>query len=132
MTTFRKILSTALLTAATLPALAQTNGSKTPNSRYGFGLLNDGGNAFNKAMSGTAYGMRNGTQLNFKNPASYSAIDSLSLLFDFGMSFQNANISQNGLKTNAKNTSVDYISAGFRLAKNLGMSVGLTPFRTAG
>ena len=132
MTTFRKILSTALLTAATLPALAQTNGSNSPYSRYGFGLLNDGGNAFNKAMSGTALGMRNGTQLNYKNPASYSAIDSLSFLFDFGMSLQNANISQSGLKTNAKNTTIDYISAGFRLAPNLGMSVGLTPFSTAG
>lgn len=132
MTKFRKILSTALLTAATLPALGQTNGSNSPYSRYGFGLLNDGGNAFNKGMSGTAYGMRNGTQLNYKNPASYSAIDSLSLLFDFGMSLQNANLSQSGLKTNAKNTSVDYITAGFRLAKNLGMAVGLTPFSTAG
>ena len=132
MTTFRKILTTALLTAATLPALAQTNGSNSPYSRYGFGLLNDGGNAFNKAMSGTAYGMRNGTQLNYKNPASYSAIDSLTMLFDFGMSMQNANISQSGLKTNAKNTSIDYISAGFRLAQNLGMSIGLTPYSTAG
>lgn len=132
MTTFRKILSTALLTAAILPVWGQTNGSNSPYSRYGFGLLNDGGNAFNKAMSGTAYGMRNGTQLNYKNPASYSAIDSLTMLFDFGMSLQNGNISQNGLKTNAKNTSIDYISAGFRLGKNLGMSLGMTPFSTAG
>lgn len=132
MTTFHKIITTTLLAAATLPALAQTNGSNSPYSRYGFGLLNDGGNAFNKGMSGTAYGMRSGTQLNTKNPASYSAIDSLSFLFDFGLSLQNGNFSQNGIKTNAKNTSIDYVSAGFRLAKRLGMSVGLSPYSTAG
>lgn len=132
MITIPKIIAAALLAAAACPAVAQTNGSNSPYSRYGYGLLSDGGNAFNKGMAGTAYGMRNGTQLNTKNPASYSAIDSLTFLFDFGMSLQNGNISQNGIKTNAKNTSVDYISAGFRLAKGFGMSAGLVPFSTIG
>lgn len=133
MKTSLKIFTAVLLLAAImLPAAAQTNGSNSPYSRYGFGLLGDGANAFNKAMSGTAYGMRNGTQLNSKNPASYAAIDSLSFLFDFGMSLQNANIGQNGVKTNAKNTSVDYVTVGFRAARNLGMSVGLVPYSTIG
>lgn len=132
MTTIQKIFTSALLAAATLPALAQTNGSNSPYSRYGYGLLGDGGNAFNKGMAGTAYGMRGGAELNTKNPASYSAIDSLSFIFDMGLSLQNGNISQDGLKTNAKNTSVDYVTAGFRLAKNLGMSLGLQPFSTIG
>lgn len=127
-----KICTAVLLAATTLPIAAQTNGSNSPYSRYGFGLLGDGSNAFNKAMSGTAYGMRNGTQLNTKNPASYASIDSLSFLFDFGMSLQNANISQSGVKTNAKNTSIDYVTLGFRAAKNLGMSVGLVPYSTIG
>ena len=71
MTTFRNILTAAMLATAALTATAQTNGSNSPYSRYGFGLLGDGGNAFNKGMAGTAYGMRNGTQINSKNPASY-------------------------------------------------------------
>ncbi len=132
MKNIRKIVSAALLAAVAMPVSAQTNGSNSPYSRYGFGLLSDGGNAFNKGMSGTAYGMRNGTELNTKNPASYAAIDSLSFLFDFGVSLQNGNINQNGTKTNAKNTSVDYVTAGFRVAPRLGMSVGLVPFSTIG
>lgn len=132
MKKIRKIVSAALLAAVAMPMSAQTNGSNSPYSRYGFGLLSDGGNAFNKGMSGTAYGMRNGTELNTKNPASYAAIDSLSFLFDFGVSLQNGNINQNGTKTNAKNTSVDYVTAGFRMAPGLGMSVGLVPFSTIG
>lgn len=132
MVTFRNIFTSLLLASATLPLAAQTNGSNSPYSRYGFGLLGDRGNAFNKGMAGTAYGMQNGKELNTKNPASYAAIDSLTFLFDLGLSMQNDNIAQGGVKTNAKNSSVDYVTAGFRVAKNVGMSLGLVPFSTIG
>ena len=133
MTRLHKYMTAAaLLAVMPLCAMAQTNGSNSPYSRYGMGLLSDGGNAFNKGMSGTAYGMRYGSELNTKNPASYAAIDSLSMLFDFGVSLQNGNFSQQGVKTNAKNTSVDYITAGMRMAPRLGLSLGLVPFSTIG
>ncbi len=115
-----------------LNAQTQTNGSNSPYSRYGFGLLSDRGQGFNKGMAGLSYGMRSGTQLNVKNPASYSAIDSLSFLFDIGFSMQNGNLEQNGEKANAHNSSFDYISMGFRAAKNVGISFGLMPFSTIG
>lgn len=102
MTTRNKYLATALLAVLPFCAFGQTNGSNSPYSRYGFGLLSDGANAFNKSMAGTAYGMHNGKELNTKNPASYAAIDSLTFLFDLGLSLQNGNFSQNGSKTNAK------------------------------
>lgn len=129
---FSKIVFAAALLGAASPALAQTNGSNSPYSRYGFGLLGDGANAFNKGMAGTAYGMRDGRSLNTKNPASYSAIDSLSFLFDIGLTLQNGNLDQDGRKVNAKNTSVDYVTAGFRVAPKLGVSLGLVPYSTVG
>ncbi len=113
-------------------AQAQTNGSNSPYSRYGFGLLSDGGQGFNRGMSGLSYGMRNGAELNSKNPASYSAIDSLSFLFDAGFTLQNANLEANGRKINARNTSFDYLTMGFRATRNLGISLGLLPFSTIG
>lgn len=123
------LLALALLSIA---AQAQTNGSNSPYSRYGFGLLGDGAGAFNKGMSGLAYGMRNGKELNMKNPASYSSIDSLTFLFDFGASFQNGNFESGGQKLNAKNTSVDYVTMGFRVAPKLGVALGLRPISTIG
>lgn len=132
MKTTHQYITALLLSVLPFCATAQTNGSNSPYSRYGFGLLSDGANAFNKGMSGTAYGMRLGNEINTKNPASYSALDSLSFLFDFGMSLQNGNFSQNGVKTNAKNTSIDYVTAAFRLAPRVGMSVGLMPYSTIG
>lgn len=111
---------------------AQTNGSNSPYSRYGFGLLADRAQGYNKGMAGLAYGMRNGKEINVNNPASYSAIDSLAFLFDIGMSLQNANLEQNGRTINAKNTSLDYVAMGFRVAPNLGISLGMLPYSTIG
>ena len=61
-------------------------------------------------MGGIAYGLRNGYQINASNPASYTAIDSLTFLFDAGMTLQNANFKDGNVKTNAKNSSFDYLA----------------------
>lgn len=114
-----------------LTASAQ-NGTNSPYSRYGFGTLGDLSQGFNKAMAGTAQGWRDATIVNYKNPASYSAVDSLTLLFDIGVSLQAANYKQGSLKTNANNTSVDYVNAQFRAFRGVGMSVGLLPLSSIG
>ena len=127
----KRLLAVALFFSA-LSRQAQTNGSNSPSSRYGFGLLSDRAQGFNKGMAGLAYGMQNGQELNVKNPASYAHIDSLSFLFDVGFSMQNANLEQNGQKINAHNTSYDYLSMGFRVSRGVGVSLGLMPFSTIG
>lgn len=129
----KKLMLAMTLTAgAGLTATAQTNGSNSPYSRYGFGLLSDRGIGFNKGMSGLSYGMSNGKELNVSNPASYADIDSLSFLFDVGMSLQHGNLKQGSHKVNAKNTSLDHMNMGFRVSKNLGFSMGMMPFSTIG
>lgn len=129
---YRKLLFSASILFGTLCAVAQTNGSNSPYSRYGYGLQNDQAQGFNKGMAGLAYGMTDAKQLNFKNPASYASIDSLTLIFDIGFSLQYASLEQNGAKKNANNSSIDYIMAGMRLAPNLGMSIGMMPYTTIG
>ena len=129
---YKKILFSAVLLLGTLCATAQTNGSNSPYSRYGFGLQNDQAQGFNKGMSGLAYGMNDAKQLNFKNPASYASIDSLTMIFDIGFSLQKANLEQGSVKKNANNSSIDYVMAGFRLAPNLGMTLGMMPYTTIG
>jgi hypothetical protein len=111
--------------------MAQSN-INTPYSRYGFGQLTDQSFGNSKAMGGIAYGLRNGLQINAANPASYSAVDSLTFLFDAGLSLQNTNFNENGVKTNAKNSTLDYIAMQFRLFEGLGMSAGFLPYSTVG
>ncbi len=131
----RKIgrLALFLLTVAlSLPAAAQTNGSNSPYSRYGLGLLHDGAQSFNKGMSGVGYALKDGEQLNFKNPATYAAIDSAAFLFDIGFTLQNANIGTKGNRVNARNARVDYAAVGFRMLPGFGLSLGLRPYSTIG
>lgn len=45
---------------------------------------------------------------------------------------QTALFNQEGSKTNAQNTSVDYVTVGFRALPRLGISLGLVPFSTIG
>ena len=113
-------------------AIAQTNGSNSPYSRYGLGLLHDGAQSFNKGMSGLSYALNDGQQLNFRNPASYAAIDSAAFLFDIGMTLQHANIGTKGNRQNARNVNVDHIAAGFRMLPGFGLSLGLRPYSTIG
>lgn len=128
----KTMLTMALAAGTALTANAQNNGSNSPYSRYGFGLLSDRAQGFNKGMSGLAYGMSNGKELNVKNPASYAAIDSLTFLFDVGISLQKTNFKQGSNSVNANNTSLDYLSLGFRATKNLGVSIGMMPFSNIG
>ena len=111
---------------------AQTNGSNSPYSRYGFGLLSDQSQGFNKGMSGVALGMRGGKLLNMQNPASYSAIDSLTFIFDGGVSLSFASLSQSGKRVNTNNSSLDYLNIAFRAWRNVGMAIGVMPYSSIG
>ena len=78
------------------------------------------------------YGLRNGLHINASNPASYSAVDSLTFILDAGMSLQNANFKEGNVKTNAKNSTIDYIAMQFRLFKGLGFTAGFLPYSIVG
>ena len=121
-----KIIFALLFMMITGVALAQ-NGVNSPYTRYGFGQLSDQSTTANRGMGGISYGLRN-KLINVGNPASYSAIDSITFLFDAGISLQNANFSSGDLKMNAKNSSLDYIALQFRLRRKIGLTAGLIPF----
>ncbi len=121
-----------LMAGISLPVAADDNGINSPFSRYGLGLLSSQSQGFNTGMAGLSYGMRDGRELNFKNPASYSALDSLSFLFDAGISVQNGNYDSGKVSTNVKDATFDYLSMGFRINRNLGMSLGVMPFSSIG
>ena len=121
----KKILAMPAVMIA-LTAHAQ-NGINSPYSRYGFGIMAERSLGFNKGMGGVAQGFRNKEQINIANPASYSEVDSLTALFELGLTLQNGNYKMDQLQQNARNTSFDYFAFQFRAAKNLGMTVGIMP-----
>ena len=128
---YKRLINIGLLIFFVMTTMAQS-GVNSPYTRYGFGQLSDQSFGNSKAMGGIAYGLRNGLQINAANPASYSAVDSLTFLFDAGMSLQNTNFQENGVKTNAKNSTIDYIAMQFRLWKRMGMTAGFLPYSSVG
>ena len=127
----KKLFIAALMMGVANTAFAQS-GTNSPYSQYGLGLQSEQFSGFNRGMNGLGLGFREHNQVNYMNPASYSALDSLTFIFDMGASGQITNLEENGKKMNARNSSFDYAVAAFRAAPHLGVSFGLVPFTTMG
>lgn len=127
----KKILITASMIATSLAVLAQS-GTNSPYSQYGLGTLAEQAGGFNRGMNGLGLGFHEHNQINSLNPASYASIDSLSFIFDAGISGQITNYKEGGTKVNAQNGNFEYMVAGFRLAKHLGVSFGILPYTNVG
>lgn len=127
----RKLILATLLLGTTLTITAQS-GTNSPYSQYGLGVLSDQTSGFNRGMNGVGLGFHEHNQINYLNPASYSSIDSLSFILDAGISGQITNFEENGVKKNAKNANFEYVVAGFRAFKHVGVSFGVLPFTNVG
>lgn len=127
----KKIYFVIASVAITMGAFAQS-GTNSPYSQYGLGLMSDQTSGFNRGMDGLGLGFREHNQVNFINPASYSAVDSLTFIFDVGFSGQIVNFKEGSRKLNAKNADFEYAVGAFRLAKNFGLSFGILPYTTVG
>lgn len=125
------IISGLALVAITTTALAQS-GTKSPYSQYGLGVLSDQAQGGNLGMNGVGLGLRSGNQVNTLNPASYSAVDSLTMIFDMGMSGRFTNFKEGTTRVNASGASFDYAVGLFRAAKGVGVSFGILPFSNVG
>ena len=127
----KKIFAAMSIALLTTPALAQS-GTNSPYSQYGIGVLSDQGNSFNRGMNGVGLGLRPHNQINYLNPASYSAVDSLSFIFDAGLSLQMTNFKEGKVSKNVKNASFEYVVGGFRVARNFGVAFGVLPVSNVG
>ena len=93
MNDMRKKMCAALLCLLSVGAMGQTvsstsSGTNSPYSQYALGELVDPSGGVGKGMNGLGIAYRDHAQVNHLNPASYSAIDSLSFIFDLGLSGQ--------------------------------------------
>lgn len=127
----KKLFIATLFLGSALFANAQS-GTNSPYSQYGLGVLSDQTSGFNRGMNGVGIGFHEHNQVNYLNPASYSSLDSLTFIIDAGISGQVTNFEENGVKKNANNSNFEYVVAGLRAAKHLGVSFGIIPFTNVG
>ncbi len=121
-----------LMLAAAVSELQAQGGTKSPYSQFGIGALSDVSQSMSRGMNGVGYGLRQGNEVNTLNPASYSAVDSLTMLFDMGLSGQMTHFKENNVKRNASVASFEYVVGSFRAWRNVGISFGVLPYSNVG
>lgn len=132
MISYNKLLAVLAFAAISANTFAQTTVTNSSYSRFGLGELNDQSQGFNKNMGGVGIGLRAGNIVNMSNPASYSAIDSVSFIFDVGMNAKYSTQKSKSLRDNNTSCNLDYVNAGLRLYKNVGLSFGFVPLTSVG
>ncbi len=111
--------------------LAQTN-SDSPFSRFGLGLMNQPGFAKGRAMGGVGLAIRNNNHINYLNPASYSALDTMSFLFDFGI-MGHYTYTESALGNDEYyGMNMDHLAFSFPITKWWGASVAVLPYSKVG
>lgn len=131
MLKINKLLIASILILTQLSLAAQNN-TNSPYTRFGYGELADRSFGAGRAMGGIGFGLRSSKQINPMNPASYSSMDSLTFLFDFGASGQLSWFDDGINKQNNVNGNVEYIAMQFPLHKRIAMSIGLLPYSYVG
>ena len=121
-----------LVSLVALAATAQISNTLSPYSQFGLGTLANQSLGMGRGMGGVGIGLRDSKQPNMINPASYSAIDSLTMVIDMGVSGQLSHFTEGGNKMNRKTADFDYAVALFRLLPKVGASIGVVPYSNIG
>lgn len=123
------LLIVAACVIAMIPAIGQNT---TPYSIYGYGILGDRATSMQRQMGGVGYAMNSGRQVNVMNPASYSATDSMTFLFDLGVDLTMLWQKEDAQRKYSTGGGVDYVTMQFPMGKHFGGSIGMLPVTTVG
>lgn len=83
-------------------------------------------------MGGSGIALRSNILINYLNPASYTAIDTMSFMFDFGIRASHTQYETNDLSTSLRNMNIDHLGIGFGITPWWGASVGVSPYSSMG
>ncbi len=113
--------------------LAQfNNNTSSPYSRYGLGELHSYSFGRSTAMGGASIASRYETQINLANPASYTAIDSLGFMFEFGIDGKTSKFKNDIGSAYHSDINFQYFAMSFQFSNSFGASLGLVPFTDVG
>jgi len=108
------------------------NNTTSPYSRFGLGDLQSYSFGRTNAMGGASLASRNNQQINTSNPASYTAIDSLGFMFEFGVYGKFSNYSNDLVSLNTNDINFRYFAMNFQITNWMATSLGLTPYSDVG
>ena len=108
------------------------NSISSPYSKYGFGLPSNVTCGAYDAMGKVGYAMQNPYLINFKNPASYAAFDSLSFIADAAFSIYSSTLRTSEISQKATYARPGYFTLGLPVTKHWRTSAGILPFSNLG
>lgn len=128
----RKYFLLILVFTASIGMYAQ-NATSSPFSRFGYGELNDNQPGAFRAMGGVGVGMRSNKAINPAQPASYTACDSMTFMFDIAGSLLYTNYSDANGQRNRINGNLEYMNLQFPIwRQHIAFSAGITPYSAVG
>ena len=126
-------LVVSVIILLTIPSISfAQNNTNSPYTRYGYGNLADKAFAAQRGMGGIGYGLRNPQLINPMNPASFSSVDSMTFMMDFGVMGQLAWFKDDLNKVRKGNANIEYIALQFPIMKRMGVGAGFEPVSFVG
>jgi len=105
----------------------------SPYSYYGLGELQNNHSVYIESMGGINSAIRNPGFINASNPASYSAYDTNSFIFNVGVTSNFTQLKSLAVTQQFENhTSVSYLMFGMPITRWCGISLGLLPYSKTG
>lgn len=126
------LLSVFLIISISVSAQEGTYGAYSPYSIFGIGDMSQEGTAYNKSMGGVGIATRNRKHINYLNPASITARDSLSFMADFGLVQNNKSFAQGDLRSGNNTFNIYNFVMTFPIWRTSAFMVGLTPYSDVG
>lgn len=135
--TMLKRISLLAMVTIGISALVMAQNTNSPYSRYGIGDLLPGQNILNRGMGGVGVAYSDFQSINFSNPASFGALQSVT--YDFGAEVDNLTIRQLNPVKKFSNASpmISYVNLGVPIKikgkpSRWGMVLGLKPMSRVG
>lgn len=126
------ILAILILLFITSSVFGQNTRVNSSYTRYGLGDISFGNYNKNFSMGSIGAAYNNPHVINYLNPASYAAFDSLSFLFDASLYMNQTEVSTSTANFKTQYSSLGSITAGFPITKWCKVSFGLLPFSSVG
>lgn len=126
------VMMTMIASVSVAQNVNESNLTRSPYSRYGYGKMGSLGNASTKGMGDLGIALRTNNYSTIANPASLTAIDTLTMIFSVGLDADYSSFSENGITERNWDAGFSYMSFHFPLWRNFAMSLSLTPYSMVG
>lgn len=132
MQSIRRYILSLVCALVTMSIVAQ-NGTSSPFSRTAYGDLNDNVPTTFRSMGGVGIGMRSNKVICSMQPASFTACDSLTFMFDLGASVSWSQYGDAAGRQNKANGNLEYLTLQLPLYKRyIALSAGVLPYSSVG